>query len=133
MGSRTRLVAIAVLLAATAAACANGDASRNQARDAMLDAGLDDDQANCVGNALAPDGETGLTQDELNELSKADDISELSGIALERSDLDMAEFARTALEGCVEDPAGESAPETEPDAAESDNTGTGSATTDPDS
>lgn len=102
MGSRTRLAAVAALLALAAAACANGDASENQVRDAMLNAGIDSDSANCVANQLRPDDGGMLTQEELNNLSDASDIGELSGERLERDpDQDMAVYVREVLDDCV--------------------------------
>lgn len=96
MGSRKRLATALAALALTAAACTNGDASGNQATEAMENAGVERETAVCIGNQL----ENQLTQDELNELADSGDIADLAGEPVAASDDDLPTVAREALENC---------------------------------
>lgn len=115
MGSKKRLAAAAALLVVIVAACSNGDASRGQVKDTMVNAGIDEDQANCVANQLDPEAGV-LTQEELNDIAKESDIGELSGRALANdSDEDMADFVRSVLDDCVGGESSDAADEPEAD------------------
>lgn len=96
MGSRKRLATALAALALTAAACANTDASGNQATEALENAGVERDPAVCAGNEL----DNMLTQDEINQLADASDITDLRGEPVEASDDDLATVARDVLADC---------------------------------
>lgn len=122
MSSR-KLLAIAALAVVGAAACVNGDASTGQVKDAMRNAGANDEQAECIGNRLE-----GLSQEQLNDVSNAEDLSELAGVDVAGSDQDLREFLRGVLARCM----GEESPDTtsqegeEPsDGGETDGSGNG--------
>lgn len=117
MGSRKRLVTALAALAFTAAACTNGDASGNQATEAMENAGVERDTAVCIGNQL----ENQLTQDELNQVARSSDITDLRGEPVTGTEDDLATVARSVMDDCFggggadTDETGE-----EPDGADAD-------------
>jgi hypothetical protein len=96
MGSRKRLVTALAALAITAAACTNGDASGNQATEAMENAGVDRDTAVCIGNQL----ENQLTQDELNQVARASDVTDLRGEPVTGTEDDLTTVTRSVMDGC---------------------------------
>lgn len=123
MGS-SKLLAIAALAAVAAAACANGDATTNQVKDAMRNAGANDDQAECIGNKMTIPED--LTQDQLNDVAKAKDLSELAGEEIAGSDEDLQQVLRGVLAECL----GEENPDTtESQEGDEPSSGEGSDTT----
>jgi hypothetical protein len=68
MFRRRRFAALAAIAALSLAACANGDAKRSEVVDAMTDAGLSEEQAECVGDRF----EAEFDQEQMNELGGAD-------------------------------------------------------------
>lgn len=100
MGSRKWSLAVVALAVVGAAGCVNGDASGNQAADAMENAGLSAEESTCVGNRL----EDRLTQEQLNEVAKTGDLSELAGVDVAQTDEDhdLREFTRGVLSQCLE-------------------------------
>jgi hypothetical protein len=74
MTRRTRFAALVALAALTAAACTNNDAKRSDIVDAMSDAGLSDEQANCVGDGF--EEAFGDDQDLFNDVAAASDTDE---------------------------------------------------------
>jgi predicted small secreted protein len=65
------LVALAAVAALSLSACTNNDADAGDVVDAMTDAGLDEDQARCMGDEF--EREFGDDQDVFNDLAAADD------------------------------------------------------------
>lgn len=68
MSRRRRLVALAAPVALLLGACATNDASRGDVVDAMTDAGVDPDPAECIGDRF----EDEFNQDQLNEIGAAE-------------------------------------------------------------
>ena len=66
---RHPLVALAVVSVLALSACSQNDAKESDVVDAMLDAGLSQDQADCVGQAFQE--EFGSDQDKFNEIASA--------------------------------------------------------------
>jgi len=66
---RRRFAALAAIAALTLAACGNTDASRGDVVNAMRDAGLSQEQANCIGDGF----EDEFSQSQLNEIASADE------------------------------------------------------------
>jgi hypothetical protein len=62
------LAALAVVAALSLSACTNNDADAGDVVDAMSDAGLDPDQAECMGQEF----ENAFDQDQMNDLAAAD-------------------------------------------------------------
>ena len=98
MGSRKRLAIVVGLLALATVACADGDASGNQATEAMENAGVDSDTARCIGNRL----EDTLNQDQLNDVADASSITDLRGVAVPGTEDDLATVTRSTLNYCFE-------------------------------
>lgn len=100
MRSRKRSLAVAVLVLAGAAGCVNGDASGNQAADALENAGLSREEATCVGNRL----EDNLNQEQLNDVAATNDLADLAGQDVQESDEDhdVRELTRGILDRCLE-------------------------------
>jgi hypothetical protein len=72
-----RLLPLAALVT-LAAACVNGDATTGQLEEAMVNAGADQDQAECVRDRFDEAlGENDLDQAQLNEISDASDLNDL--------------------------------------------------------
>lgn len=69
MSRRRRLVALAAPVALLLGACATNDASRGDVVDAMTDAGLGQDKADCIGRQFDDE----FDQDQLNEIGAADE------------------------------------------------------------
>jgi hypothetical protein len=74
MTRRLRFAALAAVVALAVSACANNDAKESDVVNAMEDAGLDADQAECVGAGMAD--EFGDDQDLFNEIASAVDTDE---------------------------------------------------------
>ena len=62
------LAALAAVAALSLSACTNNDADAGDVVDAMTDAGLDQDQADCMGREF----EDAFDQDQMNDLAAAD-------------------------------------------------------------
>jgi hypothetical protein len=73
MARSRRFLAASVIAVALAAACTNQDADGDDVAAALEDAGLDPEQADCVGDGL----EDELEGDSLNEVRDADELSDL--------------------------------------------------------
>jgi hypothetical protein len=71
--SRRIAAALIAVLALSLAACASNDAKRSDVVSAMTDAGLSDEQAECIGDGF----DDAFTQDELNEIGGASELDEL--------------------------------------------------------
>ncbi|HEX8803862.1 MAG TPA: hypothetical protein VF743_06705 [Acidimicrobiales bacterium] len=69
MSRSRRLAALVAVAALSLAGCSRNDAKRSDVVDAMKDAGLTDEQAECVGDRF----EEEFDQDTLNELGGAND------------------------------------------------------------
>ncbi|HEX5367299.1 MAG TPA: hypothetical protein VFW63_11645 [Acidimicrobiales bacterium] len=74
MTRRSRLAALVAVAALAAAGCANNDAKEKDVVNAMRDAGLDADQAKCVGDGVWD--EFGDDQDTVNDIAAADDTDD---------------------------------------------------------
>ena len=74
---RLRLAALAALAALAFTACTDNDAKKSDVVNAMLDAGLDADQAECVGDGI--DQEFSDDQDLYNDVAAATDSGEFPG------------------------------------------------------
>jgi hypothetical protein len=88
---RHRVVALAVIAGLTLSACASNDAKRSDVVDAMTDSGLDQDQADCVGDGF--EDEFGNDQDLFNDVASASDPEDLPG--------DTEQTVRSILDDCV--------------------------------
>ena len=112
---RHRVVALAVIAGLTLSACASNDAKRSDVVDAMTDAGLDQDQAECVGDGF--EDEFGNDQDLFNEVASASDVEDLPG--------DTEQTVKSVLDDCV----GSSSADDEGSSDSSDTTESGESTT----
>lgn len=74
MTRRLRFAALAAAVALALSACANNDAKESDVVNAMEDAGLEKEQAECVGQRF--DEEFGDDQDLFNDIAAATDIDE---------------------------------------------------------
>jgi hypothetical protein len=74
MTRRLRFAALAALVALAFSACANNDAKESDVVNAMEDAGLDTDQAECVGELMQE--EFGDDQDLYNDVAAAADTDD---------------------------------------------------------
>jgi hypothetical protein len=88
---RHRVIALAVMAGLTLSACAGNDASRSDVVDAMTNAGLDEDQAGCVGDGF--EDEFGDNQELFNDVASASDPADLPG--------DTEQTVNSILEDCV--------------------------------
>jgi hypothetical protein len=88
---RHRVVALALIAGLTLSACASNDAKRSDVVDAMTDAGLDPDQAECVGDGF--EDEFGNDQDLFNEVAAASEPEDLPG--------DTEQTVKSVLDDCV--------------------------------
>jgi hypothetical protein len=64
----TGLAALAAVAALSLSACTNNDADAGDVVDAMTDAGMDEDQARCMGDEF----DKAFDQDQMNDLAGAD-------------------------------------------------------------
>jgi hypothetical protein len=62
------LVALAAVAALSLSACTNRDADAGDVTDAMTNAGMDEDQARCIGDEFDRE----FNQDQMNDLAAAD-------------------------------------------------------------
>jgi hypothetical protein len=99
MTRRSRLAALAAVVALAAAACSNNDANEGDVVSAMEDAGLDTEQAECVGARMQDD--FGDNQELFNDVAGASDIDDFPN--------DTEPTIRTILDECL---AGEGADDT---------------------
>jgi hypothetical protein len=75
MTRRSRIAALVAVVALAAAGCSNNDANEGDVVSAMQDAGLSNEQAECVGARMQD--EFGGDQDLFNDVAGASDIDEL--------------------------------------------------------
>lgn len=74
MTRRLRFAALAAVAALAFSACSNNDAKESDVVNAMTDAGLDDEQAECIGQGI--DDAFGDDQDLYNDVAAAVDTDE---------------------------------------------------------
>ena len=111
--SRGLVVALAAVAALALSACTNNDADAGDVVDAMTDAGLDPDQARCMGREF----EDKFDQDQLNDLAGADDPDEFpSG-------------TKPSVDSIIEDCTGEPVPGSEGSESEGQDGGSETTTT----
>jgi hypothetical protein len=67
MTRRLRIAALAAVTALAITGCANNDAKRSDVVNAMSDSGLNDEQANCIGDGI--DAAFGDDQDLYNDVA----------------------------------------------------------------
>jgi hypothetical protein len=91
------LVALAAVAALSLSACTNNDADAGDVVDAMTDAGLPDDQADCMGQEF----DQAFDQDQMNDLAAADDPQ------------DFPSGTKPTVDSIIEDCTGESVPGSE--------------------
>jgi hypothetical protein len=108
MTRRSRIAALAAVLALAGAGCANNDAKESDVVGAMEDADLSDEQAECIGARMQD--EFGDDQDLYNDVASASDVDELPGPGDEGVDEDKypdgtEPVVRAILDECL---AGES-------------------------
>jgi predicted small secreted protein len=96
IGSRG-LVALVALAALSLTACTNNDADAGDVVDAMSDAGLDQDQAECMGQEF----EKAFDQDQMNDLAAADNPD------------DFPSGTKPTVDSIIEDCTGETVPGSE--------------------
>jgi hypothetical protein len=74
MTRRLRFAALAAVAALAFAGCANNDAKRSDVVNAMLDSGLTEEEAECIGDGI--DAEFSDDQDLYNDVAAAVDTDE---------------------------------------------------------
>jgi hypothetical protein len=74
MTRRLRFAALAAVVALAFSACANNDAKESDVVNAMEDAGLETEQAECIGQRF--DEEFGDDQDLFNDIASATDVED---------------------------------------------------------
>jgi|RhiMethySRZTD1v2_1073278.scaffolds.fasta_scaffold03289_15 hypothetical protein len=74
MTRRSRFAALVAVAALAVAGCSNNDAKKSDIVNAMADAGLNDDQSQCVADGIYD--EYGDDQDTLNDIASASEPSE---------------------------------------------------------
>lgn len=112
---RHRVVALAVIAGLFLSACSSNDAKRSDVVDAMTDAGLDQDQADCVGDGF--DEAFADDQDLYNEVAAATEKGDFPG--------DSEQTVNSILDECVNGSGGGD----EGSSDSSDTTDSGDATT----
>jgi hypothetical protein len=93
MTRRLRFAALAAVAALAFSACSNNDAKESDVVNAMTDAGLDDEQAECVGQGI--DEAFGDDQDLYNDVAAAVDTE------------DFPDGTQETIEGILDDCLGE--------------------------
>jgi hypothetical protein len=88
---RHRVIALAVIAGLTLSACTSNDAKRSDVVDAMTDAGLPQEEADCVGDGF--EDEFGNDQDLFNDVAAASNPEDLPG--------DTEQTVRSILDDCV--------------------------------
>jgi hypothetical protein len=96
------LAALAALAALSLSACTNNDADADDVVDAMTDAGLDQDQADCMGRGF----EDAFDQDQMNDLAAADNPD------------DFPSGTKPTVDSIIEDCTGEPVPGSESSGSE---------------
>ncbi len=89
MTSRLRFAALAAVAALAFSACSKNDAKESDVVNAMTDAGLDDEQAKCIGQGI--DEAFGDDQELYNEVAAAVDTN------------DFPEGTQDTIEGILDD------------------------------
>lgn len=77
MTRRTRFAALVAIAALALGACTSNDAKRSDVVDAMLDAGLDEPEAECVGDGF--EEAFGDDQELFNDVAAATDTDDFPG------------------------------------------------------
>lgn len=113
MTRRLRFAALAAIAALAFSACANNDAKESDVVNAMTDAGLDDEQAECVGQGI--DDAFGDDQDLYNDVAAAVDTD------------DFPEGTQETIEGILDECLGGDDDTSETTEAEGDTTETTAA------
>jgi hypothetical protein len=91
------LVAFAAVAALSLSACTNNDADAGDVVEAMTDAGLDSDQADCMGQEF----DRAFDQDQMNDLAAADNSD------------DFPSGTKPTVDSIIEDCTGEPVPGSE--------------------
>jgi hypothetical protein len=78
MTRRVRLVALAAVAVLAFSACTSNDAKRSDVVNAMLDAGLDQEQADCIGDGI--DAAFSDNQELYNEVAAVVDTNEFDDL-----------------------------------------------------
>lgn len=73
MARSRRIAALAAITALSLTACSSNDAKVSEVVDAVDEAGLDREQADCVGDRFDEE----FDQDDLNEIGAADELDDL--------------------------------------------------------
>jgi hypothetical protein len=122
MTRRLRFAALAAVVALALGACANNDAKESDVVNAMEDAGLETEQAECIGSAMQD--EFGDDQGLFNDIADAVDTDDFpQGDSADYPD-GTAPVIEAILADCVE---GESPSAGEGDEADTDTTATTAA------
>lgn len=122
MARTRRFIAVMALVAVPLAACSNQDADAQDVSSSLKEAGATSDQADCAAEGLT-EGTDKLTQEQLNEVAKADDLADL--------DSDLQTKVNTVMDGCFgAGPEGETS-EGEGEGSTTTTTAEGSTTTAP--
>jgi hypothetical protein len=95
MAPTRRLAALAAIAALSLSACASNDAKGSDVVDAMLDVGMPEDQAECIGNGF----EAEFSQDQLNDLGSADDPEDFPPGTQDTVDAIISECTGTPIDG----------------------------------
>ena len=112
-----RFAALVAIVALTLSACSRNDAKRSDVVDAMTDAQLSQEQANCVGDGF--EKEFGDNQDLFNKVASATDPKDLPD--------DTESTVRSILDQCVGGGSSSSSGSTDTTAAGGDATTTTAA------
>jgi hypothetical protein len=107
------LIALAAVAALSLSACTDNDADGGDVADAMTDAGLDEDQADCMGQEF----ERAFDQDQMNDLAAADDPE------------DFPSGTQETVDAIIEECTGESVPGAEGSESEGEDTESETTTT----
>lgn len=100
MTRRLRFAALAAVAALAFSACANNDAKESDVVNAMEDAGLDTDQAECVGERMQD--EFGDDQDLYNDVAAAADTDDFPSGDEDDYPEGTAPVIRQILADCIE-------------------------------
>jgi hypothetical protein len=102
MTRRIRIAALAAVAALAISGCASNDAKRSDVVNAMTDAGLDDDQAECIGDGIdaAFRDDQGLYNDVASALD-SDEFPE-GQVTVDGQDMTPEEAINTVLDDCLD-------------------------------
>jgi hypothetical protein len=102
MTRRLRFAALAAVAALAISGCANNDAKRSDVVNAMTDAGLDDEQAECIGTGI--DDAFRDDQDLYNDVASAldsDDFPDGPDVTIDGQDVTPEEAVNAVLDDCL--------------------------------